>query len=254
MLNIPILITGILHSPDAKFINDPILQKIIPLLFANNLLMFIVTFLASIGLRLNSQWKQTEKERLSAQLSYLKTQINPHFLFNTLNSIYAVTIVKVPKGAEMVAKLSEMMRYALKETQSDFVSLEKEINYINNYIDLQKIRFDKSIKYSYIVEGEYDNNQIAPLLLIPFIENAFKHGVNSEQDSNIRIKISITNNELNLHVTNNKVDIESLPEEKSGLGIKNTKHRLELIYPSKHLLVISETETLFDVLLHIELK
>jgi len=242
------------HSPDESVFHDEVFKRIGPLTFAINLLMFIVAYLASTGLAINNRLRQAEKERLNAQLSYLKTQINPHFLFNTLNSIYSVTIGKAPQAAEMVSKLSEMMRYTLKETQHEFIPLEKEIGYIENYIDLQRVRFDNSVKFSYKIEGNYSDKQIAPLLLIPFIENAFKHGVNSEQNSNIEISISIKANELNLQVFNNKVKMEKNGEDKSGMGIENTKHRLLLIYPSRHLLTITETEKDFNVSLHINLQ
>ena len=231
------------------------MEEAMPLVVTNLMLMFIVTFLASTGLRLNNRWKQTEKERLSAQLSYLKMQINPHFLFNTLNSIYSVTIGKAPQAAEMVDKLSGMMRYTLKETQLDFVPLEMEIEYITNYIDLQRVRLDKSVKVNLEVKGDYEGYQIAPLLLIPFIENAFKHGVNSEQDSDIKVSILANDmHELCMTVTNNKVMMEKIDDEDGGLGIENTRSRLQLIYPGKHYLNISETEEVFTVLLQIHLR
>lgn len=253
MLSSPLIGMAFLGKPEKPMFPDSHFQNFFLLFFENNLLTFLVGFLASIGLALNTRWKQTEKERLSAQLSYLKTQINPHFLFNTLNSIYSVTITKAPQGADMVDKLSEMMRYTLKEAQLDLVPLESEINYITNYIDLQKVRFDNSVKFSFDLEGNFMENQIAPLLLIPFIENAFKHGVNSEQDSNIKITISIKENEIHLQVFNNKVEIENDAEPKSGLGIQNTKHRLELIYPDKYVLNIIDNKSFFSVSLKITL-
>ncbi len=200
LLSGPLIGITLLGKPEKPMFPDSHFPNSFLFLFQNNLLTFLVAFLASIGLALNTRWKQTEKERLSAQLSYLKTQINPHFLFNTLNSIYSVTITKAPQGADMVDKLSEMMRYTLKEAQLDVVPLESEINYITNYIELQKVRFDNSVKFSFDLDGNFMENQIAPLLLIPFIENAFKHGVNSEQDSNIKITISIKENEMHLQV------------------------------------------------------
>jgi sensor histidine kinase YesM len=251
---ISVFFLSLFIKPNDIVLNNPVLKDTFPLVFANSLLMFFVVFLASIGLRLNNRWKQTEKEKISAQLSYLKMQVNPHFLFNTLNSIYSITISKLPQAAEMIAKLSDMMRYSLKETKLDYVPLENEINYISNYIDLQKVRFDDSVKLTFEVEGNYYNKQIAPLLLIPFIENAFKHGVNSEQNSNIKIRIYIKGNEIQLLVINNKVKVENSIEDKSGLGIENTKIRLDLIYPSKHIIDISETEVEFIVKLNIDLQ
>jgi len=216
--------------------------------------MLIVSILASISLTINNHLRQLEKEKLVAQISSLKSQINPHFLFNTLNNIYATAIDTSPRTADMVDKLSEMMRYTMKETQNDFVPLEEEINYLNNYIELQKLRLDSKIKFDYTIDGEFSELQIAPMLLIPFVENAFKHGVNSEQDSNIRINIKADESELHFLVANNKVNIQSgIKGNSSGLGIENTKHRLVLIYPSKHLLTIKETENDFTVSLHINL-
>jgi len=254
MLILPTLAMRIFHEPNRAIMDDPSFKNAIPLVFVNSLLMFITVFFASIGLRMNNRWKQTEKERLIAHIAHLKTKINPHFLFNTLNNIYSVTIDKAPRGADMVQKLSEMMRYVLKEAQLDLVPLDDEIFYIMNYVDLQKVRFDNSVKFSIKIEGDSSQNQIAPLLLIPFIENAFKHGINSEQDSNIRIILSIANNELHLTVGNNIVQVENTSEERSGLGIENTKNRLQLLYPNKHLLTISENGTRFYVSLHINLK
>lgn len=253
MFAFPLIVLSPVKSSGETVFYDPILRRSIPLVIANNLLMFFVVFFASIGLRLNNRWKETEKEKLSAQLSYLKTQINPHFLFNTLNSIYSVTIGKAPKGAEMVNQLSEMMRYTLKETQMDFVPLEKEIDYIGNYIDMQKLRFDDSVKFEYEVHGQRDDLEIAPLLLIPFIENVFKHGVNSEDNSDIKIKIEIAPTSLNLYVFNNKVEVHTTQSEKSGLGIENARTRLRLVYPDKHDLKIIETENTFEVILKINL-
>jgi len=240
-------------NPDNIGNINPVLLKIEPIMRANAFLMLIVSILASISLTINNHLRQLEKEKLVAQISSLKSQINPHFLFNTLNNIYATAIDTSPRTADMVDKLSEMMRYTMKETQNDFVPLEEEINYLNNYIELQKLRLERTIKFDYTIEGEFSELQIAPMLLIPFVENAFKHGVNSEQDSNIRINIKVNESEIHFLVANNKVKTQSDTSENNGLGIENTKHRLSLIYPSRHLLTIKETENDFIVSLHINL-
>lgn len=233
---------------------NPVFIKIEPIFRANGFLLLIISILASIALTINNHLRQTEKEKLSAQISSLKSQINPHFLFNTLNNIYATALDKSPQTADMVERLSEMMRYTMKETQNDFVPLEEEINYINNYIELQKLRLESKIKFDYQIEGEFTELQIAPMLLIPFVENAFKHGVNSEQNSHIRINIKASESELHFLVANNKVKVLSDTIEHNGLGIENTKHRLKLIYPSRHLLTIKETENEFIISLHINLS
>lgn len=231
----------------------PVLIKIEPIFRANGFLLLVISILSSIALTINNHLRQIEKEKLSAQISSLKSQINPHFLFNTLNNIYATAIDSAPQTADMIDKLSAMMRYTMKETQKDFVPLEEEINYIDNFIELQRLRFDNMVKFDYTVEGEFTELQIAPMLLIPFVENAFKHGVNSEQNSNIRIHIKVMGSEFHFMVANKKVSVQSGTIEHNGLGIENTRNRLRLIYPSKHLLTIQETGDDFIVSLHINL-
>jgi sensor histidine kinase YesM len=191
---------------------------------------------------------------MSAQIASLKSQINPHFLFNTLNNIYATAIDASPRTADMVDKLSEMMRYTMKDIQQDLVLLEDEINYITNFIELQKLRLDRSVKLEYYALEVIPDLRIAPMILIPFIENAFKHGVNSEQKSRIKIEITMNKTEFQLSVVNNKVNVQRDIAERSGLGIENTKHRLNLIYPSRHLLVINDDDKEFFVSLYINLQ
>jgi hypothetical protein len=215
---------------------------------------FLIVFVFSLMLKINNRWKQAEKEKLNAELSYLKAQINPHFLFNTLNSIYALAIEKSDYTATAVVKLSEMMRFVTTEANSDFVSLEKELNYISSYIELQKIRFGNTIKLIYKVEGNPIGKKITPLILIPFVENAFKHGVNPEENSSININIDINESILHLSVFNNKVNVRAQNEERTEQGIENTKNRLQHLYPSKHLLVIDDNKSSFSVSLTIDLK
>jgi LytS/YehU family sensor histidine kinase len=197
--------------------------------------------------------QQIESFKYNTQLNNLRAQINPHFLFNTLNSIYSVTIKKAPEAADMVEKLAEMMRFTLKESQSDFVSLTKEITYVQNYIELQKMRFDKNVQIHFDVHGEIKPFKIAPLILIPFVENAFKYGVNSEEDSSISIQIIMQGSEMTVEIHNNKVQIDQTMIEKNGVGIENTLKRLDLIYPNQHKCSINETEQEFTVILQIRL-
>lgn len=233
---------------------NPAFEKIFPVIVVNALLLWLLSIVSSILWTAYNRLKQTENEKLSAQIASLKSQINPHFLFNTLNNIYATAIDTSPKTADMVDKLSEMMRYTMKDTQQDFVLLEDEITYISNFIELQKMRLDRSVKLEYHNLEDIPVLRIAPMLLIPFIENAFKHGVNSEQKSHIRIETTMNKTEFQLRVVNNKVNVQRDISERSGLGIENTKHRLNLIYPSKHLLVINDTEKEFFVSLYINLQ
>lgn len=241
-------------NPEKLAQKNPIVEKIIPVIIINAISLWLLSMVSAILFTVYNRLKETEKEKLSAQIASLKSQINPHFLFNTLNNIYATAIDTSPKAADMVDKLSEMMRYTMKDTQQDFVLLEDEINYINNFIELQKLRLDRSVKLEYNGLENIPELQIAPMLLIPFIENAFKHGVNSEQKSHIKIEFAINKTELQLTVVNNKVRVQKDISERSGLGINNTWHRLNLIYPSKHLLVINDREKEFSVSLHINLQ
>jgi len=241
-------------SPEALIQTGPAIEKIIPVIIINAITLWLLAIVTSILWTIYNRLKQTENERLSAQIASLRSQINPHFLFNTLNNIYATAIDTSPKAADMVDKLSEMMRYTMRDTQQEFVLLEDEINYISNYIELQRLRLDRSVKVEYYSPEDIPVLQIAPMLLIPFVENAFKHGVNSEQKSHIKIELTIHKNEFQLSVVNNKVSVQKNISERSGLGIENTKHRLNLIYPSKHLLVINETEKQFLVSLYINLQ
>ncbi|NII29471.1 histidine kinase [Pseudoflavitalea sp. X16] len=254
-----LLLSGVIFifsdfNPETLGRTNPAIEKIIPVIIINALLLWLLSIASSILWAAYNRLKQTESEKLSAQIASLKSQINPHFLFNTLNNIYATAIDTAPKAADMVDKLSEMMRYTMKDTLQDFVLLEDEVNHINNFIELQKIRLDRSVKLEYYSLENIPDFQIAPMLLIPFIENAFKHGVNSEQKSHIKIEMTVNKSEFQLRVLNNKVNIQREISERSGLGIINTNHRLNLIYPSKHLLVINETEKEFSVSLHINLQ
>jgi len=241
-------------DPETLAKTKPAVEKIIPVIIVNAILIWFLSIVLSILWTTYHRLKLTEAEKLSAQIASLRSQINPHFLFNTLNSIYATVIDVSPKTADMVDRLSEMMRYTMKETHQDSVLLEREISYIDNYIALQKLRLDRRVKLEYSTLSDIPALEIAPMLLIPFVENAFKHGVNSEQKSRIRIEITMKEHELLLSVVNNKVDIQRDISESSGLGIENTKHRLNLIYPSKHLLVMDETKTEFSVSLSINLQ
>lgn len=207
----------------------------------------------SFLLKLNNQLSKIKTEKLNAEVSYLKAQINPHFLFNTLNSLYALTIIKSDEAPNAVLKLSNMMRYVVTESSQDFVPLEKEINYIKDYIDLQKLRMDESTNFSFVINGNPFGKAIAPLVLIPFIENAFKYGLNPEEDSEISIVVEINEKDLFLDVKN-KMVVNDLPEElKTEKGIENTTKRLNFIYPNKHHLILNEDKNTFYVHLKLDL-
>lgn len=218
-----------------------------------SLFPFLIVFVSALLLRIRSRLQDYEKEKNRAELSYLKAQINPHFLFNSLNSIYALALEKSDQAPEAVLKLSGMMRYVLNDAKQEFVPLEKEIAYITDYVALQQIRLGDTATINYTVSGNTLGCKIAPMLVIPFVENAFKYGVNPEKKSVIGIDVNTSEGVFKLHVINNKVKTLSYPEEKNEIGLENTKQRLQLVYPGKHDLVLHETEDTFEVTLQIRL-
>lgn len=218
-------------------------------------------FISAIGvfltlyIRVNNQWKVNERKKLSAELSSLKFQINPHFLFNTLNSIYALSIrERASMTSDSIIKLSGIMRYVVSEAGKDYVPLVNEINYIHDYIALQKIRLVSSVNLDYTVKGDPGKLKISPLILISFIENAFKYGVNPDEKSELSIQIDIIDNELTLKVKNKKVKIGSTESTGSGIGIENTRSRLDFYYPGNYSLDINDDVEYFHVWLAIRLS
>jgi two-component system LytT family sensor kinase len=197
------------------------------------------------------QKKILETERLNAELNFLKLQINPHFLFNTLNSIYSQAHFKSEQTEHSILKFSRIMRYVLYDSAADKITLAQDLEYISNYIDLQKLRLSKNITIHYDVTGPVKGLVIAPLLLITFIENAFKHGISYTAPSEIKIAIATTGNELTLTVGN--AITQSSRESSGGVGLINARRRLDVLYPGRHLLDVVENDHLYIVNLKIEL-
>ena len=206
---------------------------------------------AQVHNKREKELKELEKERLSSELLFLKTQINPHFLFNILNSIYSLSLQKSDVLPGVVLKLSELLRYMTYDSEEKYVAIEKELEYIHNYIELQKLRLSQYENISYSVEKVEKSVQIAPLILIAFIENAFKHGILGANKTNINIHISITDTHIALDVTNAYLTSHQ-KDAAHGIGIQNVKRRLEIMYPNKHSLKISSTDTNYSVSLKIE--
>jgi two-component system LytT family sensor kinase len=196
-----------------------------------------------------------ETQKLSAELSLLKQQINPHFFFNTLNSIYSLASRKSEKTPEAIIKLSELMRYIIYESDKEFVPLRKELDYINNYVQLQRLRIKDEVEVIFITEGEFNEIMIEPMLLLPFIENAFKHGIDYSQSCEILISISVSVSKLKMIVENPLIKKQQISvEESSGKGLVNSRKRLELLYPGAHELVISDGNDRFRVELTLNLQ
>lgn len=213
-----------------------------------------------------AEWKEQERQRkelqnqtIASELRFLKTQINPHFLFNTLNSLYALTLKKSDDAPEVVLQLSEMMRYMLYECNEPQVPLSKEISYIENYLKLEKMRLQKDIEINFIVEGDVADLQVAPLLFIPFIENSFKHGVaNQIGNGYVYIKIACSENQVLFEIENSKTSGKQFNtpsgKKSGGIGLVNVQRRLDLLYPSKNTLLIEETLEIYKVILTITLN
>ncbi|MEJ7587760.1 MAG: sensor histidine kinase [Ferruginibacter sp.] len=183
-----------------------------------------------------------KKDNTSFKLKYLRAQLNPHFLFNTLNSIYSLSLQKSDKAPEMVIKLADLMRYLVDDCTEDKVPLNKEIEFIHNYIAIEKIRHNADIRFS--VEGKTDGIMIEPFLFISFIENGFKHAFEDTfTGSFIYITIKVDSGEIVLNVINNtNIDLETQAKRISGTGLTNSKSLLELLYPDSHALNIIQTE------------
>lgn len=226
---------------------------LVPPMYIGGVLHFMLIFSLSFVLKLNRRLEDIQQEKLKTEVSYLKAQINPHFLFNTLNSLYALTLEKSDAAPEAVLKLSGMMRYVVTESGRDSVPLENELNYLKNYISLQRLRMDAAMQFSFEVNGNTAGQNISPMLLIPFIENAFKYGLSPEEQSEISIAITIENNTMLLVVRNKKVQVTVQPDEESGHGLENTRHRLDYLYPNRYELTLNDGPAYFSVNLKIQL-
>ncbi|MEH6656304.1 sensor histidine kinase [Leeuwenhoekiella marinoflava] len=217
------------------------------------ILQFAIVTGLSLLIRLNEHLKQVQKEKLIAEVSYLKAQINPHFLFNTLNSLYALALRKSDEAPEAILKLSGMMRYVVSESNNTHVPLKKELDYLRDYIALQKLRLSKDVKLQVSIAGSPNNLQIAPLILITYIENAFKYGINPDEDSEINISIVAKDKGIQMNVTNRIVVDKKLIPAISEEGHKNTRQRLDHLYPSKYTLQLDDDGEIYRVNLYIEL-
>ncbi|MCP9750712.1 sensor histidine kinase [Ferruginibacter sp. HRS2-29] len=196
--------------------------------------------------------EELEQKNLQSELALVKSQLNPHFLFNTINNIDVLIEKDQQKASEYLNKLSDILRFLLYETSAETVPLQKELDYISKYIDLQKIRYSNTNFVQYNVQGNPGNHRIATMLFIPFIENAFKHSVQRKKEASIKIRISITNDTISFFCINHFTDMPLLVEEAGGLGNDLIQKRLSLLYPQKHELSISKETDLYKVQLTIQ--
>lgn len=220
-----------------------------------SLLKFIKDWLSLQDL--NFKLARIEGQKLEAELKTLKGQLNPHFLFNSLNNIYSLALVKSDKVPDLILKLSDLMRHIIYESKENFISLEKEIDFVNNFIALQKIRTANSVQITYEITGDVPIAEIAPLLFEPFIDNAFKHGLPAtEQSDFIHIKFDFTTKGfLQFFIENNYEENSLWDKKNSGIGINNVKQRLRYLYHSNdYKLSVQKGNNIFRVSLQLKLK
>ncbi len=235
-------------------------------LILNQNLTFLSTFIiagSSTILKIISDWVRYQRDRrelqtqtMQSELKFLKSQINPHFLFNTLNNLYALTLKKSDKAPEIVIKLSEMMRYMLYECNEKRVLLSKEVSYIRNYLDLERLRQGKNVQIDFTVKGNVTNQKIAPLMFIPFLENSFKHGLNNQISQGfVNIEMEVSEGSVDFYIENSKA--EKLPaiehRRSGGIGLVNVRRRLNLLYPNHYNLDIKDNPNTYAVNLKLDL-
>lgn len=213
-----------------------------------------------LALKLSMDWygqqliiQKITVEKLNAEVNFLRAQVNPHFLFNILNNLYALTLKKSELAPDVVLKLSEMMEYMLYDSTGEKVPLEKEISYLNNYMELERLRFSGGAAIDLNIHGELRGHEIAPLLLLPLVENAFKHGLGRQTKSGW-LKVNISLEQLTLEVIiENAKPASVVNNTKGGIGLDNLRKRLDLLYPATHTLQLEDRKDAFWVKLLIEL-
>jgi two-component system LytT family sensor kinase len=206
-------------------------------------------------IQMEAEKEEKNSEQMKSELSFLRSQISPHFIFNVLNSIVYLIRTKSAKEAETVTiKLSSLMRYMLYDSDQSMVPLSRELEYLTNYIDLQKTRFEDDVKIQFADNETIGGLTIEPMLLIPFVENAFKHGIGNVIDPTIQIDFKIKNKTLEFKVQNKIGNLlTNNKDTNSGIGLKNVRRRLEMLYPEKHTLEINISKEFFIINLNISL-
>ena len=195
------------------------------------------------------------KENANAELQLLKAQVHPHFLFNTLNNIYSFSLNQSPQAGTLVKKLSGMLDYMIHECEEKYVPLEKELGLIQDYMGLEKVRYGKRLDMQVEIHGDFENKVIAPLLMIPFVENSFKHGTSQMlQHPWVKLEITTVRDQLFFKLSNSKPSLFHANKQNKGIGLINVKKRLQLLYPGRHQLDVNETEDMFTVNMQILLE
>lgn len=211
----------------------------------------------ALSVKFFKMWFERRQAALEAELNFLKGQLHPHFLFNTLNNLYALTLNQSPQSPSVVMGLAEILRYMLYEANTEVVQLERDISILRSYIELEKIRYEERLDINFSVNGLAPELKIAPLLILPLVENAFKHGA-SEQIGQawINMDLRVKNNTLKFKISNSKPEESAQKDDRANhvsIGLANVRKRLDILYPSAHQLKILEEEDVFAVILEMEL-
>lgn len=196
--------------------------------------------------------RELEKQQIESNLQQLKYQLSPHFLFNALNSIYSLSLKKSDELPKAILTMSELLRYVTYDSVADSVNIQKEINYLNDYIKLQKLRVSPESEIDFEIINNNASAEVVPMIFIPFVGNAFKHGVDSDGVAKIYAKIEVLSDEVDFYIENKKY-VNTQKDETHGIGIQNVKSRLEILYGSKHTLDIAETDDTYKVTLKLKL-
>ncbi len=214
----------------------------------------------SVGLRMTGRFqenekkqKEMEKEMLGSELAFLKSQVSPHFFFNTLNNIYSLTEINTKDAQNAILQLSKLMRYLLYESEKGNTKLSGEIEFMKNYIELMKLRLSDKVSLAFLFPENFKDIDFPPLLFISFIENAFKHGISYRESSFINIELNLKENTIHF-LCKNSIGRNVENDQESGIGLENIKKRLALLFPEKHRLTILETDKTFEVDLSITLS
>jgi two-component system, LytTR family, sensor kinase len=237
---------------------DADLQHIMYNIVIRSLFSSLIILGISFSFKITGEWSKSEQkmqasenEKLIAELALMKSQINPHFLFNSLNNIYSLAYKKSDDAPTAIVKLSQLMRYMLYDSDEEQVVLSKEVEYIENYIALQKLRLSDNEMINFQVDGDPEQVYLAPMLLIPFIENAFKHGISCTSKPKIAIRLEVARQYIIFTVENAIGNISPATENASGFGLANVQRRLELLYPNSYELKIASEQAIYKVNLKI---
>ena len=248
-----------IFRPDTPYVRRP---RSFGIFDFYNLLVFYMGIGISTSVAAVKKWQEDEalrlemdQQRINSELTYLKAQINPHFFFNTLNNIYSLTNLDIEKAQTAILKLSRMMRYVLYETEKDNTLVSKELDFVKDYIELMRLRLSEKIEVKVDMPAHFDDVKLAPMLLLPFIENCFKHGISSQQHSAIHIKICVKEKVLVLETVNSifNSNVNTPEGAASGIGVTNTKRRLALLYGQKHDLIVDDTNPENEYRLHLKI-